>query len=541
MTTSYIYSINSDFTSATTVNLIQLTNMINSNTTIDVNCEEIFLDGDAITINFLSSLDTVQEAELVNVIHSYTFIDIAPIHVSKSHGALVSNDLDNPGDYFSISEAFAAGEQSVYVKNGVYYESSDIIIGNFGQLIGESTGGVSIVLLNGHSIKADGSGGIIESAGTISITHNTNIVTGIGTTFTNLAPGNFILIGTNYHNILSIESDTSLTMITTYQGITIINDAYYASAMHSGIIINNIIIISPNMLTAGVGLYFRSIRHSYISAIVITKTNPNIILQNCSDISISDIIVYTGNGDGIEIYNCHSVLLNTINVFNNTDNGVYINNCVDVIISGCAGENNSSNGFMIVNSKFVKIINSVLKYNNNNGIHIDANSHGSIMSNNTIYKNKNVGIISFSSNNTILGNIISTNGMYGIQAGVNNAVTNNQIISNTDYGIFLPASSDMCIISNNQIDICDSNCIQVESSECLISNNIITNSLSNGIYINGSDNYVTGNIVKLNDETGILIGSLSLDNIISLNIAKNNTTSNLVDNGTNTVLLNNNI
>jgi len=194
MTSNYIYNITDDFTNATKVNSNQLQSEINADYNISVNVSYInqVKDTNNVEVFFPTALSPSQKTALDSLVSSYTYT--APVQPSKvvSHQVVVSNDPNNPGDYSSISEAFDAGEESVLVRHGIYYESSDIIIQDAGQLSGEIQGKTIIVFTGPYSIKIDGSGGVKEDIGTISITHNTDIVTGVGTTFTNLSSEQFI-------------------------------------------------------------------------------------------------------------------------------------------------------------------------------------------------------------------------------------------------------------------------------------------------------------------------------------------------------------
>ncbi len=100
------------------------------------------------------------------------------------------------------------------------------------------------------------------------------------------------------------------------------------------------------------------------------------------------------------------------------------------------------------------------------------------------------------------------------------------------------------IISNNTLVNCGNNGITVsEANDCLIENNLIQDNIDTGIVISNfldisERNILKSNIITGNDK-GISIKSPNLDTLIIGNIVKNNTTNNIIDNGTDTQMAHN--
>ena len=113
---------------------------------------------------------------------------------------------------------------------------------NRGIIVGESAGSV-IISFNGSQkqIKMDGSGGAKETAGTVSITKGSTIVTGVKTVFTNLHPGDYIKLDTSYYEIDTINSNINLTVKSAYQGRTLSGISYIAQPMFGGVRISNVV------------------------------------------------------------------------------------------------------------------------------------------------------------------------------------------------------------------------------------------------------------------------------------------------------------
>lgn len=214
-------------------------------------------------------------------------------------------DSSGDGNYTSIVGAFQDGFSNVFVKNGSYAESSDIIIPDRGKLVGETPGGVTITLNSGASIVADGSGGTYQSSGTISFTKDSKAVTGSGTSFTSLHVNDFILIGNNYLQIASIANDTSLQLLNKYRGPTKSGQSYIAQTMLTGIEIMNLTISG----SSDVGLFLRAVRFSNVRSIALVQNAHNLQAINCGDINLEGFITMNAmTGPSMSIQRCIDVL-----------------------------------------------------------------------------------------------------------------------------------------------------------------------------------------------------------------------------------------
>lgn len=555
MATEYKYSITTDFTNAPSVIASDLQQTIDADPIIVTNVDYINTDGDDVTIVFPSALDTNGVTQLNTIVSEYKY-DPYIKGASNIVGAMVSNTSGADADYTTIASAFAAGETSVYVRNGIYYETSDIVVPSYGQLSGESPAGVIIVLLGGSKIKSDGSNGVIQTDGTISITFNTKAVTGTGTFFTNLVANDYILLGTNYYTIASIQSDTALTLLETYTGSTITNQACKASTMNTGVVINNIVIMGSSTC----GLYLRSLRHSFVNSIVISKCASNMQIVDCADVSVNNIISYLGFTTGMIITRCSSISLVTVNLFNCASHGMVLTDNYNTSCVSCAAENNNGSGFNLIGESSSMLVNCITNYNTGNGVSSDTNTINTNISGCACAHNGG-GIVMLGTNNITRGSIIHDNSGVAISAESHAVISSNQIINHTGNAISLSgdkntiSGNSICYVTGNGIDLSNSdstvtgNCIHncdgygiiIDGDNHTISSNTINTPILDGIHLTATSdsNVVSSNFVKGGSATGIIIVSSATDNIVSANIAKNNTTANLTDNGTNTVVVNN--
>ena len=501
------FSINNDFNNATQVNLAYLKLTINNDPSISVNLDHTYRDGDCIKFFFDDELSESEDLLLLNHINTYVYIANTIRPVSEIFPAIVSNDPDT-GDFTSIVAAFNSGKTSVYVRNGVYFEPSNIIVPKGGQLIGESYGAVYIY---GKGVTVDATSGVYEDSGTISINSNSKAVVGTGTTFTNLSIGEYIMIGNNYLEIDSITDDTHLNIKTTFKGKNITNDTYIAQNMYTGIGLANFIVVGS--MTEG--LFIRGVRHSTFKSIACDSCiGSNIKISEIGDCMLDTFVAGNGYSHGIEVSNCIDVLLDVCNIHNNSGSGIIVNGISNFIaICRCTSTSNSLNGIHITDtSSEVNVLNTYTKLNSANGIKADVNTDRLLFSNCICNDNALSGIEIKSINATITSSIIRENDLYGVCVIDESQVSNNQI-SHNDRGVCCEGH-DISILGNN-----------------------ITHNTSDGIYIDGDNNSITNNISRDN-VTGINITNTSSYNNIIANQVRNNTTD--INNlGSNNSLVNN--
>lgn len=425
---------------------------------------------------------------------------------------VVSNALD--GNYTSIADAFNDGNSYVFVRNGTYIETQDIIIPDRGQIIGETAGKVVIYFPGNNSIIADGSAGVRETSGTISITNNTSSIVGIGTSFTNALPSNFILIGNSFYEIDSIINATHLTIAEVYRGSTIVNDPCMIQAMKTGVNLENFIIAGSQ----GTGLYCRANRNLSLKAIAINLCDNNLQLIDICDASAYNIVSTNSVNNGILIENCHDLLCDTCNVYNNMTNGMSICGTTScIILDTCSVTCNGINGMHIADSSnCISVSNSIFKNNVAKGANSDITTSNIIIDSCISISNGTCGIGLQGPTNILSNCVVSHNATCGIQAGTQSIIQGNQTNNNGMYGIDLR-----------------------DNFECSVSGNRCYNNTLSGIYSDNNNNSITGNICTGNSTNGIEITSTANETIVTNNQCRNNSGINYLDNGVGTISANN--
>ena len=218
--------------------------------------------------------------------------------------------------------------------------------------------------------------------------------------------------------------------------------------------------------------------------------------NNCSNITIKDMIISYGWGDGI-----------------------YANSSIHVTVDNVDINHNRRNGISIIDVVDFKVINSSISYTAGTapecGIDIEPNQGDEtidvLIDNCNIHHNDGSGIDSTNrypdtypnalSNVTISNCTLSSNGGYGAEVKYINylSVLNNKVLNNTDWGIVCTYENG-CNISNNLISH-NGSCINVYGSEnSIINNNICEFATANnkhGVAVQGCSNLsIKNNIIR---------------------------------------------
>ena len=434
-------------------------------------------------------------------------------------------DASGGGDYLLPSAAFNAGKITVFVRNGVYTETVDVVIPNKGVMVGESAGGVVLNMSGSVSVKCDGSGGTKETAGSISVSNNSPNVTGSGTTFTNLSAGDYILIGHIFHEILSITNATVLVLTDQYQGNTDSGLAYTAQTMSVGVAIRDLTIANSTIE----GLYFRAVRHSVVENILVTAcggtTKSNIFVEDSGSnrlLGIASTFCQYTTGHGLAMDNSYTITINNSEFNNNLQSGISIMNpCNNIIINATQCCNNDSRGIDVAGGvKGVTIGTCNLSYNEDHGMYSSGTARDIVVTGCTAVQNGSDGIANTSGRGSTSGNTCYSNASDGIWAGDESSVTGNSCSENGSNGISLH------------------NAIQT-----VVSGNNLFENTGNGIITSGTANrnVITANVITDNDgAAGVNISVIgNTNNIVTNNVVYSNTTADIVDSGTGTVLANN--
>lgn len=458
-------------------------------------------------------INTTNEKEYVCVDNTTSSASWKETTLSNAYDAIV--DINGTGDYTSIYEAFNVGHKTVFVKKGTYTETNNIIIPDNGVLVGESISDTVINLSGSVSVKCDGSAGTKETVGTISFTTDSTTVTGSATLFTNLSPGDYILIGQNFIEIDSITNDTTLILKDNYRGQSQSNQPYVGQSMKTGIIIKNLTITN----SSSSGLFIRAIRHSIIESIVVQSCIANIEIYDSASNGISNIVSYDSASYGLKIDNCYSASLYACEVYNSDNHGVLFSGASEnFIINGMSSNNNDGNGINFIDTcKSIDINDGLFINNDGLGINTEPTTCSIIINNSTLNGNGDSGIDFDGCDNIVSNCVIKNNGVYGVQAGDAGIITNNLISNNANNGINMD-SDEKCVVSGNRITNNAGNGIWSNDDWIVITNNYIEGNTNDGIVLSGGNDCLIGNnIINNNGTYGIHLSGASNRAIVTGN------------------------
>jgi hypothetical protein len=440
------------------------------------------------------------------VIDSWTEPDIETLDKVNKSMTYSIVDYTGGGDFLKISHAINAGKTSLFIKPGVYIETSDIILPNNFFIIGQDKSSVIIHFYGTNSSFIVDGGNPIENTGTISITTSTSSVTGTGTTFTNLEAYDYIKLGTTEHQILSIDSDTSLILINNYHGPSLASIDYTATTYSTGSISNISIAFSTSS-----GIRLDKTINISMKDIGIGMCSNGVYVNNSFQFIFKSCVVFNCN-NGLYIENSNLFSISNVIIKNNIQHGILLSKCDSLSINGAYVYSSGSNGIHISegseNIEITKIFS-----NENSGSGINADIPGNIILDSCV-----------TSGNTMSGIILSGNG-YG---SLSNCTSSN----NGSFGFSLSDNSNVscCISKHNNIGFDISAC-----NNCTISSVVSSFNTSDGILYdaNTNESILVGS--QINDNLKGL-NVLGLDNSVSLCLCRRNTTSQITDSGTSTVL-----
>ncbi len=284
------------------------------------------------------------------------------------------------------------------------------------------------------------------------------------------------------------------------------------------------------------------------------------ISNNCDNNNISENFVNNIESRGIQLNDNKNNLITKNNLNNNNENGIFIFDSDSATIL----ENKiyyAESGGIVLNGGF----DNNLSKNLMTGCGIDARSMSNIEFstlnidiNNKVnekpiyyYKNStnltqnnftNAGqIILYNCSDSIISNLNISFGSIGISLhSCNNfTISNNIVLNNTIYGMYLKDSNNSSIILNNISNNKDGIYC---SSDCKISNNILINNDESGIILEGTYATVSNNTISSNKEHGIELKgdrNIIFDNIINLNRLYGISCSGNYNNITNNTVINN--
>lgn len=205
--------------------------------------DEFELDGGLITDENETKLKSNQSPNMANFVFNQTSVKTRNGYAKYNSSSIGSNPITGLIRFYGdagLSQTIAKYNTALYLGNDIAGTFSAITLGSGVSL---DTGFIDWTISNGTLLVVDGTNKIQKyrgssnanyTTGTISVTTDSATVTGSSTvwaTSTNAVAGEYIkLPDGKWYKIISIASNTSLTIETNYQGSTVSGQTYKISA-----------------------------------------------------------------------------------------------------------------------------------------------------------------------------------------------------------------------------------------------------------------------------------------------------------------------
>lgn len=424
---------------------------------------------------------------------------------------------DGSGDFLLPSTAFASGAKSVFVRQGTYVESADIDIPDGGVITGEAAGLVTIAFTGAFSLKID-NGGVFFSGGTISGTHVSTTITGLGTTFTSLSPGDYILINDVFYKVDTITNDTTLDLVDAYQGKSFGGEGFLGLPMQSGKIENLVITGSTTF-----GILLRGAVNTVVTNVLCTRNATGIQAFATGSTQILACVLQSNTVDGLQMVFDASLILTAVQIDNNANNGILVMTARSLIMDGVVITNNDVNGIdFSAGSSLQRAVLSdcTISFNGDGGVNLTSG----------------VQCASFD------GCRIESNGFDGIQIDGDCSIVSNCVIAFNE-GNGITATAAQLIADGNHILQNTGDGLKADgANDHVITSNTIQSNGGDGINLdNSDDSIINSNRVLSNSSDGINVAATCTDTIITSNNAQGNTGTNINDLGAASVNANNKV
>jgi parallel beta-helix repeat protein len=446
------------------------------------------------------------------------------------------------GDFTSVVAAFASGAKSVFVRPGTYTETADIVIPAGGCLEGVCPGAVTIVLTGGAQVVIDGTGRF-TGAGTVSVTSGSVNVTGVGTTFTTVQAGDYILLGDSFYEIGSVTDDLNLVLLAAYQGTAIAGQSCQAQSMIVAAGLLNVNIAAVGIVAVRVEQAFRCFFRAVAVALSGAGATPafqvldsgSLVWETCASENNQGIGLFIGGNLG----RSYSMFLLASVFRNNNGAGLVFNNSSAGVVDGCIAYQNANNGISVLGqSSRIQLLDSFLSFNDQKGIEVSPSAVATVLANCTFFNNGTDGIdFNGSDSSLVEGCLIAANGGSGVNGGSNGVIDGCQVRDNGGNGIDMQAASNDTAVSSCIVDGNGGDGI-VAAGQSLLNSNRVRNNGGRGIEcLNAADDgTITGNVVTGNGAEGIYIQNTSNNWVVTGNRATGNTGANFSDNAATTTV-----
>ena len=327
-------------------------------------------------------------------------------------------DVAGGGDYTTISAAVTAGKKTIFFRKGICVETADIVLPSGFVIVGESVTESIVAFSGAFGFVYDGSGGTKETTGTISFNDgfsgSSKIVTGSGTTFTNLSPGDYISIRGLFYEIDSIGGATTITLVRDHEGQLGSGLSYIAQTCLTGGRLENLTVAGSQKEA----VYVRAATGFSMQNCLVSANFDGVIIEDSCCCYVLGCMMTNNNSAGVnsshglKIVNSYYIQVATSSFSSNEGDGINAtgDEFSNINIDGCICSENRDNGITIGAGNLFVISDTNLNGNRKNGIENTNTSAKNINLSGCLAKgNNSVGFVIYSENSSVNACISSGN------------------------------------------------------------------------------------------------------------------------------------
>lgn len=333
----------------------------------------------------------------------------------------------------AIDRVERQGGGSVYIRNGTYNETENILLKSAVNLIGEKES-TTIIDFGNNAISVKFEDSNVYSTGTITSITSGVFVTGSGTSWlANLTTNHQIFIQNRWYKIAAITSNTTLILAEGYiNNATLPGASYRAAKILTDVDLKDFTIQN----SSDDGLIIRGGRNCVWENLTIQSNGgAGIDLDYVTELAGDQVLSLVNTSDGVQFTNCGFFNINSFPSAGNGGNGYILDNCETLPLSFSAANANAGNGISVSNC--TKCLFSVEASGNGGfGIQFLSNCNLNYIERSLLIGNtfNGVDLFATSDRNIITNNIFNAN-LIGVRiANANcdkNLIHGNQFLNNT--------------------------------------------------------------------------------------------------------------
>lgn len=329
----------------------------------------------------------------------------------------------------AIDKVFASGGGKVILRNGTHTPSTDLTLYSNIYIQGENAGSCIVDFVN----NAKGFlvvGTNAYTTGTLSVTNNSQTVTGVGTTWTTAMLGRSILLGGLWYTISARASDTSITISAPYAGVTLSGVTYTIATIKEDVKITDVTIRNASsgikiqytnetffkdtdIQTSVIGFEAVDSAQCSVDEVDLQVNNTSFSATNCHFFGVTQTgSVDAQAGHGFALSGCTNSFYSPLFSMNSSADGINITNSNNIQITGVFIENGGQGAELVLGNSDITFSTSAFEYNASDGLKFTATSDNIHITASSMQNNGGYGLniaASTCDNNIIIGNTFAGN------------------------------------------------------------------------------------------------------------------------------------